>query len=155
MVAFGVATYVFLQPKEGSIEWHKREYLAAWKTLNEQTLGARVKASYYRVTKTAPETPNWDREDRMQRASDKLWSSKTNLLRLGYFTQYPVALSSRATLQFLSSFNTTPVGRRELVQRREWRFIDLQDEGPNAVTLTGPRIVLDEFRNYLDKSAVP
>ena len=49
VVVIGVMAFILSQPKRGSIEWHKREYLDAWKRLNEGTFADKVKQILNRI----------------------------------------------------------------------------------------------------------
>ena len=153
IAVIGVVAVFVAQPKKGTLEWHKREYLSAWKILHEETWAERVKALYYRVTKTVRPTPIWG--DREEQAEVKLRANQTALIRLGYFAQHRVALSNRSSMQLLNDFMKTPPGQRQLVQRGQWRWIDLQDEGTNALLLTGPRELIREFDAYVNKGDDP
>ena len=152
VVVIGVVVFFLSQPKKGTVEWHKREYLGAWKILREETWAARIKAIYYRVTKAVRPTPIWG--DQEEQAEGKLRSNQTALIRLGYFAQHRVALSNRSSMQLLNDFMKTPPGQRQLVQRGQWRWIDAQ-EGTNTLLLTGPRELIREFDAYVNKGDDP
>jgi hypothetical protein len=48
----GTAVFFFSQPKRGSVEWHKREYLAAMDRAAERTWRNKLRRVYARITGT-------------------------------------------------------------------------------------------------------
>src|SRR4026207_1901712 len=60
----GILAFVLPGQKNGSIEWHKREYLATYDRLKHSKLPrdtwfARLEDMYYKLTKTAPASPTF------------------------------------------------------------------------------------------------
>src|SRR5258705_9389676 len=94
IIGVGVLGYVVLQPEPGSVEWHKREYLAAWKRSQQEDWRSRL-ATFLR-DKTPVTPPNSLSPDEKERKllDEKIMSHRTALRRLGYLTEKWVALSN-------------------------------------------------------------
>ena len=98
MVVIGMAAFFLSQPKMGSVEWHKRKYLDAWKRLNEQTLADKVKNFLNRIAGRKVTTQFWSRENH-----ERVQSHRAALLTLGYLDQQAFDLTNCSRAQVLSS----------------------------------------------------
>ncbi len=98
----GIAAYVVSQmsgPKSGSIEYHKREYLAAWKRLNNrETFVDKGKQLLYRFARRKAATFNWTAED-----AERLQNHRAALLRSGQLSQQGFELTNSSIGQVCSS----------------------------------------------------
>lgn len=88
----GVLGFFLSQPKRGSVEWHKREYLAVRKRLFNDTCADRMRTVYYRITKTPSSrrqisAAEWDELGRRMQES---WGS---LVTLGYLNRHEFYLA--------------------------------------------------------------
>jgi hypothetical protein len=139
LLVIGVAAYVLSQPQKGTVEWHKRNYLRAAKTVRGQTLSARMSALYYRMRKTSPVETATELD-----AEQRLRSSQRHLIQLGYFSQQRFVLNSQTALQVLDSFIKTPFG-----QRQNWEWVDVQEEGTNVIVVTARPDIVEAFKHHL------
>ncbi len=92
LAIFGVGILVFVlsQPKEGTVEWHKGEYLR----LSQQTLVDKAKQFFRqitgRVTGRKP-TWRWTQDD-----YERLQTHRAALLELGYLSQQQFDLTNNS-----------------------------------------------------------
>src|SRR5687767_4894510 len=100
----GAAGLVFFvtRPEQGTVEWHKREYLSAVDTLRHGTWEARLKRVYYKTTGKAGPTPTWGEAEK--RSFERMRASQTTLIELGYFSQYRITLTNRIANALLNKF---------------------------------------------------
>ena len=92
MVVIGVMAFFLSQPRKGSAEWHKREYLAARKRLFDDTWADRMRTVYYGITKTLHSkrqvsAAEWDELTRRMQES---WRS---LVAFGYLKRHEFHLT--------------------------------------------------------------
>jgi hypothetical protein len=81
IITVGALVYVVFQPRKGSIEWHKREYLAA-RSFNE-TWVDRLRRAYHDITNTPqgrPEISDSEMRERVRHMVES-WDA---LISLGY-----------------------------------------------------------------------
>jgi hypothetical protein len=97
-VVIGMVAFFLSQPTKGSVEWHKREYLDAWKRLNEQTLTDKVKHFLNRIAGRKVTRQVWPREDH-----ERVQSHRAALLTLGYLDQQAFDFTNCSRAQVLSS----------------------------------------------------
>lgn len=83
IVVIGVVAFVVSQPKKGSVEWHKKEYLAAWKELHGETWGEQIKEIAYDITghRFRPRKLTSAERGRLDKQAE---SNRVALVRLGY-----------------------------------------------------------------------
>jgi hypothetical protein len=92
VVVIGVVAFFLWQPKKGSVEWRKKEYLAARKRLFNDTWADRMRTVYHRITKT----PHSRRQisaaewDELTRRMQESWRS---LVALGYLKRHEFYLA--------------------------------------------------------------
>ena len=92
VVVIGVVAFYLSQPKKGSVEWHKREYLGARKRLFNDTWADRMRSFYYRIAKT----PHSRRQlsaaewDELTRRMQESWEA---LVALGYLNRHEFYLA--------------------------------------------------------------
>ncbi len=142
-LVIGVGVYVLSEPKEGTVEWHKREYLRASKTLHRRTLAGRIRAFYDHMRKTSPV------ESAAERAAEqRLRSSQRHLIELGYLAQQRFVLDNQPALQVLDNFIKTPFG-----QRQKWEWVDVQVDmeagDTNVMVLTARPHIVEAFGHHL------
>jgi hypothetical protein len=91
-MVIAVVVYAASQPREGSIEWHKREYLVAWKRLGGSKWPYLVDRCYARITGKSMKrsvlierdgpTPLFSKDE------EQLVVNYRALIKLGYLKQY-------------------------------------------------------------------
>ena len=111
VVVIGVVAFWVSQPKKGSVEWNKREYLAVRKRLFNDTWVDRMRTVYYRIAKT----PYSRRQigaaeyDDLIRRMQESWGS---LVDLGYLKRHEFYLAhqlkSRAHLLVKAAMTQFP-----------------------------------------------
>jgi hypothetical protein len=86
VVVIGAGAFFLSQPKKGSVEWHKREYLAVRKRLFNDTWPDRMRSFYHRITKTPPSRRQISaaESDELTRRMQESWRS---LVALGYLNR--------------------------------------------------------------------
>jgi hypothetical protein len=112
VVVIGVAAYVFSQPKEGTVEWHKREYASVVRKLERRTLADRASVAWGKI-RGNPFAPLVPRNDRLLRT--ELERHRVALLTSGYFVE--------------RRFTTTNRDARvlELMMKRKWEAAMLRE----------------------------
>lgn len=93
VVVIGVVGFLISQPKEGSVEWHKREYFAAMDRATGNTWRDRVERVYHNIRKSAPPAEPWGLQQ--QKNAEKMSSNFTALLRIGYLTKRRFVLNNQ------------------------------------------------------------
>jgi hypothetical protein len=93
VLAIGGAAFLFRQPKEGSIEWHKRKYLAAEDKMRGRTWFTPVANAYHKVTGTVRSLPVRDAGE-MQLLHSERENHRTALVELGYLVQRTFLVSN-------------------------------------------------------------
>jgi hypothetical protein len=131
-VVIGVATYFLSQPNEGTVEWHKKEYLKAFARLQGKTMGDTFRRVYYRLTRGAVPSrapnPNAFREN-----SAALLHHANCLVRLGYLAESRVVVTNSPAITLMSAGHR---GRYADDVIRD--FILLSAEGPGTVGIIAP-----------------
>lgn len=89
VVVIGVAAYLVSQPKEGTVEWHKREYRRACERLYRNTLIDKVRAICGRVIRIGPRST--EKEPEIIRHHEQA------LIKARYFSERKFALTNDAT----------------------------------------------------------
>jgi hypothetical protein len=98
LILSAIGTGVYLtapsEPKKGSVEWHKQEYLAA---RNGNSAMFRLRSVWSRVTGDKFYTANY------RYRSEGMQSNRTALIRLGYLTERTFVISNRPTREVISN----------------------------------------------------
>jgi hypothetical protein len=97
VAVIGVVAFYLSQPKKGTVEWHKREYVDAWKRVNEQTLADKAKQFLNRIAGRKVARRAWTRDN------ERVQSHRAALLTLGYLEQQAFDLTNCSRGQVLSS----------------------------------------------------
>lgn len=149
VVIAGLAFFVS-QPKKGSVEWHKREYLAAWDRIEEKTWSDRVRRVYQRVM-NVPEGTSRSASDKFHLAAESADQHLAALVRLGYLKTIRVDVTNReiSHVSGVAVYN----GRTAAEVARE--FIDIAAAGPRAIAITAPAKRLPEIEAAIRKADVP
>lgn len=86
-MVIGVAAYFLSQPRRGSVEYHKREYLKTVARWEEKRIVDRLKDAYYRMRNVTP-----DRDMNTFMANlDTMHHHAACLVRLGYLAEFQYA----------------------------------------------------------------
>jgi hypothetical protein len=92
VVVIGVLAFWVSQPKKGSVEWHKREYLAARKRLFDDTWADRMRNFYCRITKT-PHSGRHLSAAEWDKLTQRMQDSWESLVALGYLNRHEFYLA--------------------------------------------------------------
>jgi len=143
-VVIAVAAYVVSQPKEGSVEYHKREYLKAFERICQNTLRQKLQRVYRRVARRAapPET---------RRADYKAFDHHiTSLIRLGYLQKARISLTNAAAAD---AMNAGYGGRSANQAIRD--FINISPAAPQIVLIIAPRSDVPIIEAAIRQADVP
>ena len=91
-VVIGVLAFFLSQPKKGSVEWHKREYLAARKRLFNDTWPDRMRGFYHKITKT-PSSRRQISAAESNELTRRMQESWESLVTLGYMKRHEFYLA--------------------------------------------------------------
>jgi hypothetical protein len=100
----GVVVFFSSLPKKGPVEWHKKEYLAAFAVLEENTWSDRFRRIYRRVVPPEPrECSLGPVSEQWQSAARAFNYHADSLVRLGYLQQTTIELTNAAALQAMAA----------------------------------------------------
>ncbi|HMJ64596.1 MAG TPA: hypothetical protein VK615_04530 [Candidatus Binatia bacterium] len=89
MVVLGVFAYGISQPSKGTVEWHKNEYLAAWKRLGGSKWPDLVDRCYARVTGNSLKRSFLiDHSGPLTQDEERLLIHRSALIKLGFLKQH-------------------------------------------------------------------
>ena len=134
----GIVACVLSQPKDGSVEYHKKQYLKENRVqLLDKVFGCGPHSLQNR----------W-REYRMER----VFHHRERLKKLGYFEERVFVFSNRSPYAVRAPFYTQ---LQPCFAGATASFCDVVDYGTNSVTMEGPRHELDAIENSVRKFDVP
>jgi len=126
-VVIGVTVYFLSQPKKGTVEWHKKEYLKAADRLAVNTWKYKLKRVYRRIAKRPP-PGSWDAD--AYRSDVKVFEQhQASLVRLGYLQEARVSLTA---------FSENAIPARYFGDEARRRFIAVSRGGPHVVHIIAP-----------------
>ncbi len=145
VVVIGVVAFVLTRPKRGTVEWHKREYVAAKSQLYSE--GALIR----RLKRFVADHLG------LPRAYDRMAEHEAALLRLGFLEERTVVVSNRApSLLLLDAMDIDRGG--SLVDRfnNGERFLDLNIvPGSNAIRVVTTRQDMRFWEEPIRNADVP
>jgi len=164
-----VIAFFLSQPRRGSIEWHRREYLAAANRLAENRFVDRLKRALYR---TMGKTPGKPQTARVETANAvRIEEHRKALVQLGYLVENQFALKYRAVDQIKGPFASTLVKPPDVINGQLW--ISTQGDTivattrehvigqfsvstrKNTIVVTAPRDVIAKCAEQIRKADVP
>ena len=150
MVVIGVAAYFLSQPKEGTIEWHKREYLKTLERLSHNTWKHKVQRVYCRVARR----PFFQSDLETYRSDIRTFEGhQASLVRLGYLQEARVSLTNAFGTNGVDASAVRYLGRDEDEALR--RFTIIRTNGLKVVHITAPPSVLPIVEAAVRKADVP
>jgi hypothetical protein len=127
VLGIAAVVYVGTQPRKGTVEWHKREYLNSFERMTQNTWKQKLTRFYRRVARRA-----LPREDR--RADYKAFDHHlTSLIGLGYLQKARVSLTNAAATNALRARYR---GRHADEAIRD--FVNVSPVGPQEVMIIAP-----------------
>ncbi len=153
IVAVGVLALVVSEPKKGSVEWHKKEYLAAWKRINGITWHDGMDRYWAKITGTPLKTK---RELVMVSGptlpySEALLLHHEALIRLGYLVEERFEVSNTgkkvAEKAYRLAKEAIPRDRMECTQILSWDRI-------RGITIIAPRQDMATWEKVLREAGV-
>jgi len=148
LAVLGVVAVVLTRPKEGSIAWHKREYLSAYEGSWEQRAEKGLNRLFGKPTPSWP-AGRWDLIEKHQRA----------LIELGYLEERKLVLSNRAGNVMAVAANTVRANRSAdpgLERLRDThRFIFVSAPETNTLVIVAPRDDMPVLVEVIRKADVP
>lgn len=154
IVVISVGAFVLTRPKEGSIEWHRRKYLAAWDRQHENTLVDRLKRKYHGVTRTTPRMRTTvefhEHLKAMQKNLDEIREHREALVRLGYLIERQFVLSSRHTNNMATTVWKTLGRGPEVINGQAWML-----SGTNLIFVSAPRNMMPKYEKLIYKLDMP
>jgi type II secretory pathway component GspD/PulD (secretin) len=145
IVAIAVLVSFMSQPKKGTVEWHKKEYLAAKDRATGSTWRDRIKRVYHKITKTTPPSERWGLKQ--QKNAETMSSNFTALLRMGYLTKRTFILSNRHGYDLEDTVRKSfDFGRNAFI----WT-----ESTTNALIIAAPSAVMPHLEDFVRKMDVP
>jgi hypothetical protein len=144
VAGIGITAYKLSQPKKGTIEWHKKEYLSAFKqpwTKQAQNLWNRVRGKPQSVSYTLGQ---FARAEGHQRA----------LITLGYLEEREFVISNRTINDVIHESS------RIILADPRWRraspdFVENRVDGSNVLVTVARREDMPIFVDAVRKADVP
>jgi hypothetical protein len=141
----GVTAYLLSEPKQGSVEWHKREFLRAqdWGIVDEgiHRFGSQRWMSARRDWKI-----------------NRMAHHQNALIKFGYLAERSVVLHNRTISDVLSNLTVVTVSlfTNRMVQLDE-EFLDLDFQTPdtNVIRLIAIKRDIDTWEQLIRKADVP
>jgi hypothetical protein len=146
-VVVGAVAFVLSQPKKGSVEWHKSEYLAAANRLAENRFYDRLKRTFYRAAGKTPGKPQTPRVE--TRNAVRIEEHRKALVQLGYLVENQFALKYRAVDQIKGAFANTLVKPPGVINGQLW----ISTQGDTIVATT-PAHVIGQFSVSTRKNTI-
>lgn len=143
VVILGLFLYVLSQPKKGSVEWHKRAYLAAWKRLNLDDWRSRFARFLNDKASLKPDSL-YPSESERGLLTEKIASHRRALVRLRYLTEKVIVVSDAPDDSLVQSMPEWP--------EKDSPFLDFEfisDKGTNGVLITGPVTSIEPWEKSL------
>ena len=138
----GTAVFFFSQPKEGSVEWHKKEFTEAASRMKPGAWAQRLGRTYQNVTRRqAPWIHDWHEE------KEKYLSSYAALVNMGYLERRRFALTNQHGKEIRRAVE------RGLGSQKEgfvW-FLATRD----AIVVMAPRTMMPRVEEIVRKADVP
>jgi len=151
VLVIGVVAFFVLQPRKGSVEWHKKEYLAAKNRLEGHTWFSPI---YERYCKSRPFRVVNDIEAHALR--ERMRVAQRALVDLGYLSERTFTVSNHSSMEIGSrvisaSWKIVPRDRQELTAF----FWD--EEGPvtNRLVITAPVGDMRLYEEFVKRADVP
>jgi len=137
VVVIGVGVFFFSQPKRGSVEWHKREYLKAshWGIADE---------GVFRYG-----SQNW-KNARFERKEERIESHRKALIDLGYLEARTIIVYNRGAFAVLSNVvaNYSVAGLNE-------DFLSFEDTNTNVIRLVTVKQDVSRWEELIKTTDVP
>ena len=147
--AIGIAVFFFSQPKKGTVEWHKREYVGAWKRLHQETLMDDAKRFVYWIAGgRSPVIVRTGSEYGAFRA--QVHSNRCALINYGYVCERTFYLTNSSAVKVFSTQSFRDAWRNA---RRE--FLDAETPGTNVIAIMATREDMTVFADAIRKADVP
>jgi hypothetical protein len=144
----GTAAFMLLQPQPGSLEWHKRQYLAAANRLAKNRFSDRLGRMFSGLTRKPParkiQTARAERETAVE-----IEKHRKALARLGYLAEKRFALRYCAVDQIKLALANTAVTGPGVRNGRFW----ISAAGDTVVT-TAPQGVLGHFSISTERNTI-
>jgi len=144
----GVAVYFLSQPKEGTVEWHKSQYLKTLKRLSQDTWTDKLQRVYRRITRRPSPVP-WD-SDAFSSDVKAFEHHLNSLVRLGFLQEARVSLTNARAL---NAKQAGFFGRHADEELR--RFIAIGTEGDRIVHIVAPPSDLPRIEAAIRQADVP
>jgi hypothetical protein len=144
VVVIGVVVYFLSQPREGTVEWHKREYLKALERLSQNTWKDKLQRVYRRVVRRPQPLGESGRF-----LSDFIAVERhlDSLVRLGYLQRERVSLTNPHTR---SVIRAGYLGRDADEAMR--RFISIREVGRGVIRIIAPPSELPKIEAAIRKA---
>ncbi|MCI0745366.1 MAG: hypothetical protein L0Y58_08180 [Verrucomicrobia subdivision 3 bacterium] len=144
IVAIGIATWLLSLsgPKRGTVEWHKREYLAAWNAVTQR--------------EGSPRFLRWLREkthttEAAELLFRKMASNRVALVKLGYLLERRFAVRSGQGFDVSRKvLNAWAMSNDEMVKSFNWMQVYT-----NSIVVTAPTEWMAQWEELIRKADVP
>jgi hypothetical protein len=144
-VAVVVAAYVLSHPKEGSVEWHKKEFRRAASRMKPGPWAKRLAGTYQKVTRRqAPWIGDWYEE------KEKYVSSYTALVNMGYLERRRFGLTNRHGSEIQSAVERAWGGKKRAAEAFVWSL-----QTRDAIVVMAPRTMMPRVEEIVRKTDVP
>jgi type II secretory pathway component GspD/PulD (secretin) len=177
IAVIGVVAFVVSRPGKGTLEWHKKEYLAASNRLAENRFRDRLRRIYYAVTQKAgaSKLPIIRGKSNLRTATErnmlKLEQHRKALVEHGYLNERHFALKYQPVDLMKINLANTLLNRPNVINARVWlstegdtilvttrRHVMAQSSVStrrNTIVVTAPRDVIAKYDELIPKLDQP
>jgi len=140
LMVIGVAAYFLSEPKQGSVEWHKREFLRAqhWGIAEE---------GIYRFG-----SRRW-MSARIDEKTSRMTYHQNALIKFGYLEERPVVLYNRSVFDVLT--NLIVILDTNAMEHLSEEFLDFQTPDTNVLRVIAIKRDIDTWEQLIRKADMP
>jgi hypothetical protein len=143
IVGVGILAHALTEPKEGSIEWHKREYFKA-RGQNGSMIRNFLRVVWSKINPRAAEPP--------QENIDRMDSHYEALMKLGYLEEKAFLVSNRTSLAVADTLFFT---HTNVFADKDVAFSRIDIGGTNIISIISPRDEMYKWERLIREADVP
>jgi len=153
IIGAGVLLFALSQPKRGSVEWHKREYVDARMRLAgyKRSVADHLRRGYARITGSPPRGLAFDEEVTLRK---KVLNHEAALLEMGFLAKREVTGAEWNSINVVRRLNS----KEGIARHASGRFkgADISSEETNVfIELTAPSNDLPTWERLIRKADMP
>jgi len=152
IVAIAIAAYVVTRPKEGTVEWYKREYLAAWDCVSQKDWRTRAGLFLFLRMRIVPPEFLHVRKDERDLWREQLSSSRAALVRLEFLGERLITFTNRTVDGALANVDEITYANGE---DPRFTLVRYAQEKTNTILVIAPTATIGVWENHFQRMDVP